>query len=119
GSNAGGARLIKLEDVGGAAGQPVWLDRPGATSDPIGPHVAPGWFGPGAPYSAPPANAGEQRTGPLMSAGANTFETALRAAGEAVLKLELADGRTISLTAGWRSDDLEAWRMRDGESEDR
>jgi hypothetical protein len=81
--------------------------------------VATGWYGPGAPYGAAPSNAGEQRTGALMSAGANTFENALRAAGEAVLKVETADGRTISVTTGWRSDDLEAWRMRDGESEDR
>jgi hypothetical protein len=119
GSTATGARLIKLEDVGGAAGQPTWLDRPGATINPAGPHVATGWYGPGAPYGAAPSNAGEQRTGALMSAGANTFENALRAAGEAVLKVETADGRTISVTTGWRSDDLEAWRMRDGESEDR
>ncbi len=119
GSTATGARLIKLEDVGGAAGQPTWLDRPGATTNPAGPQVATGWYGPGAPYGAAPNNAGEQRTGALMSAGANTFENALRAAGEAVLKIETADGRTISVTTGWRSDDLEAWRMRDGESDDR
>jgi len=119
GSTANGARLIKLEDVGGAAGQPVWLDRPLATADPIGAYVATGWYGPGAPYAAPPSSMLEQRTSALMSSGANNFEDKLRAAGEAVLKLDLGDGRTVSVTTAWRSDDLEAWRVRDGESEDR
>lgn len=119
GTAGAGARLIKLEDVGGAAGQPVWLDRPAATADPIGAFVATGWYGPGAPYAAAPASALEQRTGPLMSDGPNAFEDKLRAAGEAVLKLDLGDGRVISVTAAWRSEDLEAWRMRDGESGER
>jgi hypothetical protein len=119
GASANGGRLIKLEDVGGAAGQPVWLDRPGATADPIGAHVSTGWYGPGAPYSAAPSSAIEQRSNALMSSGANAFEDKIRAAGEAVLKLDLGDGRTISVTTAWRSDDLEAWRIRNGESEDR
>lgn len=119
GSTASGAHLIKLEDVGGAAGQAAWLDRPGATDTPTGAYVATGWLGPGEPYVSAPSNAGEQRTNALMSSGANSFEDALRAAGEAMLKVEMADGRTISVTTGWRSDDLEAWRTRSGESEDR
>jgi hypothetical protein len=119
GAGANGARLIKLEDVGGAAGQPVWLDRPGATSDPIGAHVATGWYGPGAPYASAPSSAREQRSNALMSTGLNTFEDKIRAAGEAVLKLDLGDGRTISVSTAWRSDDLETWRARTGETEDR
>lgn len=119
GATANGGRLIKLEDVGGAAGQPVWLDRPGATVDPTGAYVSTGWYGPGAPYAPAPASALEQRSNALMSSGANSFEDAIRAAGEAVLKLDLGDGRSVSLTTAWRSDDLEAWRARDGESEDR
>lgn len=119
GSTSGGARLIKLEDVDGAAGQQAWLARPDASVDPIGAYVATGWLGPGEPYAGAPAGALERRTTALMSSGANTLEDALREAGEAILKLELADGRTLSLTAAWRSDDLEAWRVRAGESEDR
>ncbi|HET9231855.1 MAG TPA: hypothetical protein VFO00_11250 [Vitreimonas sp.] len=119
GAGANGGRLIKLEDVGGAAGQPVWLDRPDATADPIGAHVASGWYGAGAPYTAAPSSALEQRSNALMSSGANSFEDKIRAAGEAVLKLDIGDGRTISVTTAWRSDDLEAWRIRDGEGEDR
>ena len=42
----GGARLIKLEDSSGATGQPLWLDRPDATADPTGAHIAEGWAGP-------------------------------------------------------------------------
>lgn len=114
-----GARLIKIEDVGGQAGQPVWLDRPASTTDPIGANVATGWLGAGFPYSSAPAGAWEQRTSTLMSASDGKFEDALRAAGEAVLKLEAADGRMFTVSAGWRSDDLEAWRTRDGESSDR
>jgi hypothetical protein len=117
GANATGARLIKLEDVGGAAGQPVWLDRPGATDDPIGAYVSTGWYGPGAPYNAAPSSALEQRTTALMSSGPNNYEDKLRAAGEAVLKVDL--GRTVSVSTAWRSDDLEAWRAHAGESEDR
>lgn len=119
GAASNGGRLIKLEDVSGAAGQPVLRDRPGATTDPIGAYVSTGWYGPGAPYGSAPASALEQRTNALMSTGANTFEDKLRAAGEAVLRLDLGDGRTVSVTTAWRSDDLEAWRARDGESEDR
>lgn len=119
GTTSNGARLIKLEDVGGLPGQTTWLQRPTATSDPIGSHVASGWFGPGAPYGSAPAGANEQRTQALLTADANNFENKLRDAGEAVLKLDLADGRTISVSTAWRSDDLETWRQRDGESEDR
>ncbi len=100
GDVAGGARLIKLEDVGGAAGQPVWLERPGATDDPIGAYIATGFLGAGF----------EQRSNALTSAGeTNKFETALRAAGEAVLKLQFADGRTLSVSTAWRAGDQEAW----------
>ncbi|MBC7769691.1 MAG: hypothetical protein H7124_12995 [Phycisphaerales bacterium] len=119
GNGANGARLIKLEDVGGQGGQPVWLERPASTGDPVGPNVAAGWLGAGFPYSSAPAGALEQRTGVLMSDGDGKFETALRAAGEAVLKLEAPDGRTFTVSTAWRSDDLEAWRTRDGESGDR
>ncbi|HJS79514.1 MAG TPA: hypothetical protein VJ748_02730, partial [Vitreimonas sp.] len=119
GSATNGGRLIKLEDVSGAAGQPVWLDRPDATADPIGAYVATGWYGPGAPYNAAPSSALEQRSNALMSSGVNSFEEKIRDAGEAVLKLDLGDGRTISVTTAWRSEDLEAWRARTGETEDR
>lgn len=118
GQTAGGARLIKLEDVGGVAGQPTFLDRPGATADPIGANIATGWLGPGAPYTSV-TNAGEQRTNPLMTTGTGTFETLLRDDGEAVLQFEFADGRKLSVSTGWRSDDLEAWRTRAGETGDR
>jgi len=98
--NGGGARLIKLEDTGGDAGQPLWLDRPGATDDPIGPYVSLGFLGGGF----------EQRSNALMvETEGNKFETALRAAGEAVLKLQFADGRTLSVTTGWRAGDQEVW----------
>lgn len=119
GTTNSGARLIKIEDVGGAGGQPQWLDRPAATADPTGPYVSGGWLGAGAPYNTAPAGAWEQRTGVMMSDASNNIETALRAAGEAVIKLETPDGRTFTVTTAWRSSDLEAWRMRDGESEDR
>ncbi|MEZ5971022.1 MAG: hypothetical protein R3C31_04365 [Hyphomonadaceae bacterium] len=119
GTTGSGARLIKLEDTSGAAGQPVLLDRPASTEDPIGALIGVGWIGAGAPYASPPAAATELRTNVLMSDGANSFEDAIRAAGEAVLKLELPNGRSLTVSTGWRSDDLEAWRMRDGESEDR
>lgn len=119
GTTASGARLIKLGDVGGAAGQLALLDRPAATADPIGALIGAGWIGAGAPYTTPPAGATEQRTNVMMSSGTNAFEDALRAAGEAVLKLELPDGRSLSVTTAWRSDDIEAWRVRAGESEDR
>jgi hypothetical protein len=100
GDVAGGARLIKLEDVGGAAGQPVWLDRPGATEEPTGAYVSTGFLGGGF----------EQRSNALMALGeSNKFEVAMRAAGEAVLKLQFADGRTLSVTTGWRAGDQEAW----------
>lgn len=119
GSTANGARLIKLEDVGGVAGQPHVLDRPNATVDAAGAHVSDGWLGPGDPYGAPSGSYGEQRTNAMVSVGANSFEDRLRAAGEAILKLDLGDGRTVSVTTAWRSDDLEAWRARSGESDDR
>ncbi|HRP09596.1 MAG TPA: hypothetical protein PLK37_01020 [Terricaulis sp.] len=100
GDVAGGARLIKLQDTGDVAGQPVWLTRPDATDDPIGAYVSTGFLGAGF----------EQRSNALMSASdGNKFETALRAAGEAVLKLQFADGRTLSVSTGWRAGDQEAW----------
>ncbi|MEZ5956221.1 MAG: hypothetical protein R3C27_03290 [Hyphomonadaceae bacterium] len=119
GTTSSGARLIKLEDTSDAAGQPLLLGRPGATSDPTGALIGAGWIGAGAPYVAAPIGATEQRTNALMSDGDNSFESALRAAGEATVKLELPDGRSLAVTTGWRSEDLEAWRVRAGESEDR
>ena len=112
GQTSNGARLIKLSDTGGDAGQPVWLQRPNATAAPIGPDVATGWMDTaGAAYVTD--------TNALTSdAGPNNFEDRLRAAGEAVLKLTLADGRQISVSTAWRSDDLEGWRVRGGETED-
>lgn len=95
----GGARLIKLEDVGGAAAQAVLLDRPGATLDPIGAQIGAGFTG--AVF--------EQRSNALMSSGVNAFEDLVRGAGEAILKVQLADGRTISVMTGWRAGDQEAW----------
>jgi hypothetical protein len=115
----GGARLIKLADVGDAVGQPQMLDRPAATADPIGANVATGWLGPGAAYTSAPAGAYEQRTAAIASDGVNNFETALRSPGEAVLKLQMADGRVLSVSTAWRGDDVEAWRTRAGESSDR
>ncbi|MDX2277438.1 MAG: hypothetical protein NW206_18480 [Hyphomonadaceae bacterium] len=115
----GGARLIKLTDVSDAAGQPNLLDRPGATADPTGPYVSTGWYGPGAPYGSAPAGAYEQRTNAMVSAGANNFEDALAAVGEAVLKLTLADGRTISVSTAWQSAGRENWRVRAGETDER
>lgn len=114
----GGARLIKLEDVGGEAGQPVRMDRPEATSAPTGPNVATGWLGPGEPYQASPAGAYEQRTTAIVSSGANNFEDALRAPGEAVLTLSADDGRTFTVSTAWRGEDVEVWRQRAGESSD-
>lgn len=119
GTTTSGARLIKLEDTDGATAQPQTLTRPSATGDPIGGYVAIGWLGPGAPYATAPGSVGEQRTVALMSTGANNMEKALRAPGDAQLKVDLGDGRTLSLTTGWRSEDLEAWRARSGESSDR
>lgn len=116
----GGARLIKLEDVSDEAGQPNILDRPAATTDPTGAYVSTGWYGPGAPYGSAPAGATEQRTNALESAtGKNNFEDALAAAGEAVLKLTLNDGRTISVSTAWQAKDREAWRVRTGETDER
>ncbi len=119
GDTSNGARLIKLEDVGNAAGQPQWLDRPEASGALVGTHISTGWLGAGAPYSAPAGSYGEQRSYALMTPGESAMETKLRDAGEAILKLNLGDGRTISVTTAWRSDDLETWRTRSGESEDR
>ncbi len=119
GQVANGARLIKLEDVSDEAGLPALLARPGASADPIGANVATGWFGPGAPYVSPPAGVYEQRTNALAGNGPNSFEDALRAPGEAVMSLRFADGRRLAVTTAWRSDDLEAWRVRSGENEDR
>jgi hypothetical protein len=119
GDSASGPRLIKLEDVGNVAGQPRWLNRPDASGELIGANISTGWLGAGAPYSTPSGSYGEQRTSALMSTGTTSYEDKLRAAGEAILKLDLGDGRSISVTTAWRSDDLEAWRTRSGESEDR
>jgi hypothetical protein len=114
GMTQNGARLVKLEDVGGAGGQPVWLDRPDATTYPIGALIGAGWYGVGAPYSSVAPGAVEQRTNALMSPGDNNlFEDALREAGEAVLKLELGDGRVLSVSTAWRTGDQEAWRGED------
>ncbi len=120
GDTGKGARLIKLSDVGETAGEAQWLRRPEATVDPIGAHVAGGWYGVGAPYVPAPAGAVEARSATLLDTTDEiSYEDALRAAGEATLKLDLGDGREISVTTGWRSDDLEAWRARTGESADR
>lgn len=119
GTTANGARLIKLEDVGGQGGQPMWYERPDATADPIGSLIASGWYGAGAPYTTAPAGTWEQRTGALMTIGAGKMEDALRAAGEAVLKLETPDGRSFTVSAAWRAGDQEAWRTRTGEDSDR
>jgi hypothetical protein len=119
GAAGGGARLIKLQDVDGAAAQPAWLPRPGSTDAPTGAHIGAGWLGPGAPYATAPAGANEYRSNALVSDGANNFEDALRAPGEAVLRLAMADGRSLSVSTAWRSRGLEAWRVRSGESEDR
>lgn len=113
GDTSSGARLVKISDVSDVAGQPQYLDRPAATADPIGALVAGGWFSSGAP-----ADATEQRTNAFVSDGANNFSDALHDAGEAVLKLQLEDGRTISVSTAWRSDDLEAWRRQSGETQD-
>ena len=51
-----------------------------------------------------------------MSNGANGVEDKLRAASEAVLKLQLADGRSLSVSTAWRSDDLEGWLGNDDAS---
>lgn len=120
GETGKGARLIKFADVGEASGEPQWLSRPGATADPIGAYVASGWYGAGAPYTSAPAGAVAARTAALLDATeSNSFEDALRAPGEAVLKLDLGDGRALSVTTAWRSDDLQAWRARAGEDADR
>jgi hypothetical protein len=120
GETGKGAQLIKFSDVGDTAGEPQWLTRPGATADPIGAHIATGWFGPGAPYATAPTGAVEARSGTLLdTSDENSYETALREAGEATLKLDLGDGREISVSTGWRSDDLESWRARTGEDADR
>jgi hypothetical protein len=118
GATANGTRLIKLEDVGDVAGQPLWLARADATADPIGAYVSTGWLGPGAPYGAAPAGAFEQRTGALLSSGESVTEDMLRAAGEAVLKLQFADGRVLTVSTAWREGDQETWRTRAGESDD-
>lgn len=112
GTVSGGARLVKLSDVGDAGGQPDWLDRPDATTTPIGADVSAGWLANAS------GDAFEARTSALVSDTSNNFEDKLRAAGEATLKLNTADGRVISVTTAWRSDDLENWRQLSGETED-
>ena len=120
GDVSNGSRLIKLTDTTGDAGQAAWLARPGATTDPTGAYVSNGWLGAGAPYSSAPANAYEYRSIPMVSdAGVNNFEKALDSAGDAVLKLTLNDGRVLSVSTAWRADDLENWRVRAGETEER
>ncbi|MEZ6022099.1 MAG: hypothetical protein R3C16_01495 [Hyphomonadaceae bacterium] len=118
GDVSNGARLIKLSDVDGATAQPSWLPRPAATVDAAGDYVAGGWYGAGAPYSSAPAGTYENRSVALTSDAENTLEDALRTAGEVVLKLQFADGRTLQVSTAWRTGDQEAWRTRDGESED-
>lgn len=103
-----GARLIKLSDVSDVAGQPKVLDRPAATADALG--AASGWTS---------ANAYEYRTNAMASDGPNNFETAIAAAGEAVVKLSFADGRTLSVSTAWRSEDLEDWNIPVGQTEER
>lgn len=115
GTTSNGARLIKLEDVGGAAGQPVWLMRPNATDDPIGSWIATGWYGVNGPAQA---GAVEQRSNALVSDddGVTTsYEDLLNKAGEAVLKLDMGDGRVLSVSTAWRTGDQEAWRTLAGE----
>lgn len=110
GDTANGARLIKLSDTDGATGLPDWLVRPGATTDPIGAYVSTGWL------ATSPANLYEQTSAALVDAGDNAYETRLAEAGEAVLKLTLADGRQLSVSTAWRAGDQENWRVLDGES---
>ncbi|MGE0046355.1 MAG: hypothetical protein AB7T08_11405, partial [Hyphomonadaceae bacterium] len=117
GQSASGARLIKLEDMMGAAGEPAVLARPPATADPIG--AAMGFIGAGAPYQSAPASAWEKRTFTLVDAAHDTnTETALAKAGDAQLTVRLADGRKITVSTAWRDESLESWRVRDGENED-
>jgi hypothetical protein len=118
GANAGGARMVKLSDVSDMPGQTQFLSRPAATDDPIGAYVATGWLGAGADYQAPPPEAVENRTVAMTSLDTNTYETKLRDAGEAVLKIKLADGRTLAVSTAWRDGDLETWRVRAGETDD-
>ena len=120
GANSAGARMIKLSDVSDMAGQPKILDRPAATADPIGSHVATGWLGPGDEYQSAPGDAVENRTAALAWSAEtdNTYEKKLRDAGEAVMKFSFADGRTMSISTAWRSGELEAWRVRAGETGD-
>lgn len=116
GATGSGTRLVKLTDVGGEAGQPMWFERPASTTDATGAYVSEGWFG----TDTAPAGAWEQRSNALAStSGTNKYEDTLRAAGEAVLKIDAADGRVFTIAAAWRSEDLEAWRTRSGESEER
>jgi len=119
GAAGNGARLIKLTDVGDQPGQPAFLTRPGFTAAPIGAHGATGWYGPGAPYASAPSPAWERRSAQLTSDGASAAESALRSAGEAVLRLATPDGRVFTVSTGWRGGDQEAWRVRPGEDGDR
>ncbi|WP_135210519.1 hypothetical protein [Vitreimonas flagellata] len=115
GSTGSSTRLIKIEDVGEAAGQPVWLTRPVATDDPIGAWISTGWYGVDGPA---PAGAIEQRSNALVSDddGVTTsYEDLLNKAGEAVLKLDMGDGRVLSVSTAWRSGDQEQWRTLTGE----
>ncbi len=116
GETSKGAALLKLEDTAGKGGQPAWLPRPDPTSDPIGALLATGFIGAGAPYTAAPASAIETKTLALVSDGETASEGSLKAAGEAVLKLSFEDGRTLTVSTGWRGGDQETWRVRPGET---
>lgn len=117
GQTASGGRLIKLEDVFGAAGEPDRLQRPAATDSPA--NAAAGFIGAGAPYTAPPAGVWTKLTGALVSSsGDTTTEASLAEAGEAQVTLAFADGRTLTVTTAWRDEEIEEWRVRSGESEE-
>ncbi|MDX2235923.1 MAG: hypothetical protein NW203_00025 [Hyphomonadaceae bacterium] len=117
GSQSGaGARLIKFQDTDGAAGEPQRLDRPAATLDAIGAQIGAGLVGAGAPYVSAPAGLAVQRTGVMLVEGDSNTGAALRAAGDAVLRVRTRDGATIAVSVAWRAADQEQWRTRAGES---
>ncbi len=119
GQTLSGGRLMKIEDTDGAPGQPYWIARPTATQTPQGALIATGFMGPGGAYQSAPDSASEWRTGALMMDGDDSAtESVLREAGEAVLKLRFADGRALTISTGWRAEDLEGWRIRAGQSAD-
>ncbi len=116
GTTAKGASLVKLEDTDGANGQPDLLTRPDPTIDPIGAFLASGFVGAGEPYQSALASATQTNTKALVADGDTATEALLKAAGEATVKVSLADGRTFTITTGWRAGDQEAWRVRSGET---